>query len=70
MGWIGGLAQRATGGKSSGSVLSWGKRRIEDALAKAIGARLIGDIAQIFADLSIVRVRFSQGAAGRADPVR
>jgi anion-transporting ArsA/GET3 family ATPase len=63
MGWIGGLAQRATSGKSTGGgVLSWGKRRVEDALAKAIGARLIGDIAQIFADLSIVRVRFSQVA--------
>ncbi|HVY47097.1 MAG TPA: ArsA-related P-loop ATPase, partial [Minicystis sp.] len=62
MAWLGTLAQRATGGKGSGGALAWGRRRIEDVLARVIGARLIGDITQIFADLSIVRVRFSQVA--------
>ena len=59
--WIGGLAQRAAGGGGrGGGAFAWGRRRIEDVLARVIGARLIGDITQMFADLSSVRERFSQ----------
>jgi anion-transporting ArsA/GET3 family ATPase len=59
MGWLGSLAQRASGGPGRGGALAWGRRRVEDALARVVGARLIGNVTDIFADLTRVRVRFS-----------
>ncbi len=60
MAWLGSLAQRAAGGGGkSGGAFAWGRRRIEDVIARVVGARLLADVTQMFADLSIVRVRFS-----------
>jgi anion-transporting ArsA/GET3 family ATPase len=60
--WMASLSQRAAGGRSttSGGALAWGRRRVEDALAKLLGARFIEDLTQLFADLGIVRVRLAE----------
>src|SRR5262249_33217998 len=51
-------AQRASG-KREGGALAWGRRKVEDALANVVGARLIADVTEIFADLTTVRTRFA-----------
>jgi len=60
MAWLSGLAARlVTGPASAQGILAWGRRRIERVVSAALGPRVIGDFAAIFADLSHVRKRFS-----------
>jgi anion-transporting ArsA/GET3 family ATPase len=60
--WLASLAQRASPGgapSSGGGALAWGRRRVEDALARLLGARFITDLTQLFVDLGIVRERLA-----------
>lgn len=69
--WFGSLAQRSKeeqgdqaapgrpGGAASG-VIEWGKRRVEGALGRVLGARAIADVANLFLELARVRERFAQ----------
>lgn len=73
--WFGSLAQRASGGdddgggSSGGGMLAWGRRRVEGALGRALGARVITDVADLFAELARVRVRFAHLARQAEDLV-
>ncbi len=60
--WFGSLAQRATGDGDSehGGVLAWGRRKVEGALGRVLGARVITDVANLFGELARVRLRFAQ----------
>jgi len=60
--WFGSLAQRAAGEDSGGGVLAWGRRQVEGALARVLGVRVITDVANLFAELARVRVRFAMFA--------
>ena len=68
--WFGALAQRATeeeddteaperSGGARAVVLDWGRRRIEGALGRVLGARAIADVANLFLELARVRGRFA-----------
>lgn len=74
--WFGTLAQRASGeddggggGSSGGGMLAWGRRRVEGALGRALGARVITDVADLFGELARVRVRFAHLARQAEDLV-
>jgi anion-transporting ArsA/GET3 family ATPase len=60
MAWLSGLAARVDDAPASArGIFAWGKRRVEKALARVLGARVLEDLTSIFADLSVVRSRFS-----------
>jgi anion-transporting ArsA/GET3 family ATPase len=72
--WFGSLAQRASGdddagASSGGGMLAWGRRRVEGALGRALGARVITDVADLFGELARVRVRFAHLARQAEDLV-
>ncbi len=70
--WFGSLAQRASGeddGGGGGGMLAWGRRRVEGALGRALGARVITDVADLFGELARVRVRFAHLARQAEDLV-
>lgn len=76
--WFGSLAQRATGDddddgaksdRRGGGVLAWGRRRVEGALGRVLGARVITDVANLFGELARVRERFAQLARQGEDLV-
>jgi len=59
--WLGSLAQRAQGGEpeETGGAFSWGRKRVEGALGRVLGARFLVNMTALFADLSRVRERFA-----------
>ena len=60
MKWLGSLATHAAAPPGPRGLVAWGRRRIDRIVASTLGPRVIGDFASIFADLSIVRKRFTQ----------
>jgi anion-transporting ArsA/GET3 family ATPase len=58
--WLSGLAQRASQGEAppARGVLSWGASRIEGLLARVTGPNLVGDTANLFGDLALIRELF------------
>jgi len=69
--WFGSLAQRSTedeedsGGSeqrasAASGVIAWGRRRVEGALGRVLGARAVADVANLFLELARVRGRFAQ----------
>jgi len=61
VGWLGGLAQRAQGQdrEETGGAISWGRKRVEGALGRILGARFLVNMTELFAELSRVRERFA-----------
>lgn len=66
--WFSSLAQRANDDDSGAqqqpagagnAFVSWGRRRVESALGRVLGARAIADVANLFLELARVRERFA-----------
>ncbi len=69
--WFGSLAQQTSGeqddsggertpGGAARGMLTWGRKRAENALGRVLSARAITDVANLFAELARVRERFAQ----------
>jgi anion-transporting ArsA/GET3 family ATPase len=59
VGWLAGLAQRASpSGSAPGGILAWGTGHVENLLARVTGPNLVSDTAALFGDLACVRERF------------
>lgn len=69
VGWLAGLAQRATGGAPAarGGLLSWGTAHVESLIARVTGPNLFADTASLFGDLAVVRERFVSLTQDAAD---
>lgn len=75
--WFGSLAQRTSGDdddeagsdRRGGGMLAWGRRRVENALGRVLGARVITDVANLFGELARVRERFAMLARQAEDLV-
>jgi anion-transporting ArsA/GET3 family ATPase len=67
VGWLSGLAQRATGGAAGGGLLSWGTAHVESLIARVTGPNLFADTASLFGDLAVVRERFVELTQEAAD---
>lgn len=60
MSWLARLTARGDDAPASArGLIAWGKRRVEKALGRVLGPRVLHDLSSIFSDLSVVRHRFS-----------
>ena len=64
VGWLGGLAKRANENKGGegGGIFAGPQRRIEALFSRILNARFLKDLTQLFADLTLVKVRFARFA--------